>query len=82
MHRLPGRQQSDNKEQTPHSAHWQLFQETWTCHVLHQGGLRRGYYQIRIDKGMRRRLYVSLARYKDFDWLVMPFILTNTHATF
>lgn len=43
--------------------------------------LQKGYYQVRIAEGNEPKI-VCVMRYEAYEWLVMPFDLTNTPLTF
>ena len=79
MYRLPGPKQSHNKEQI--SVPNPLGSETFDRLYFTKLDLRSGYWQVLIVEGDRGTTnYVTL--YGSYEFLVMPFRLTNVLTTF
>uniref|UniRef100_A0A3Q7GGI7 Reverse transcriptase domain-containing protein n=1 Tax=Solanum lycopersicum TaxID=4081 RepID=A0A3Q7GGI7_SOLLC len=58
-----------------------LFDRLGQAKAFTKIDLRKGYYHVRIAEGDEPKT-TCVTRYGAFEWLVMPFVLTNAPATF
>ncbi|XP_019238284.1 PREDICTED: uncharacterized protein LOC109218379 [Nicotiana attenuata] len=58
-----------------------LFDRLGQAKVFSKMDLGKGYYQVRIAEGDEPKT-TCVTRYGAFEWLVMPFVLTDAPATF
>lgn len=81
MYRLLGFEQGDGEEQVPGFSHPRLVRSGIQSTYFTKLDLRYGYWQTRIAKFNESKT-TCVTCYSSFEFLVIPFGLTNVLATF